>query len=1659
MLLLEDKLNVAWQGRPFSGQVYRAALPQGLTCAEIIGSVPDIDTRRFLQVGTLCVNGEAVPREMWPYVRPKSRADIIVTLHMPIHGGQGRGGKDIVRILAAIALVVVATAVTAGAAAPLLGANFAAGTLGAQILAGAITLGGALLLGAFVKPPAKAVDDATEEDKGGTAALQGNQLKRGGPIPRVAGFHRVFPPFLSQPLVDLDEYDEVVEGVYGLAGPHQIRDIKFGEVLADDIDPEQFDYQFYELSDDDGGIDDTVQIMAFFAGTQDSVAFTDSSFYVRNLIASGDGVFIDKREGYINNAAAYFAGTHFIEVAATPDFVLGDGDFSVDFWFEADGDEGTTKGLCGQRDSGSDPANTSMSVHRLASGVIEFRVSDGSGFTDLITTTNVDSGRHHFMGVRSGNTLLAFVDGVLQASAAFTGTVPSSSETMKIGDGGVNLPWLGWISNFRYTVGNAWKTSNFTPPEVRYKPIEPTLVTRYGKTAQLGILLSAHHLANDQPTQATRDLLSNQVVPSRSIPQPQSIVARGRGFDEVWVTLTFNSGLFYTDDNFERDWFNGLPFRVRVRALGSDEWFNCPEIHVHDRRSAPFSRMLVFRWDSDFEMPGGIPTRAPAARKGWRAAYYSVPVQDETPSGIGGWTAHSHFYAGTGDTYFVGGFSSGSGEGGGADEENLNATGLRNVRLTTEKVEFFLDGLIDKGPIEVEIRRGQLYIADKFDYTTYELNTNPPDDDLGDGIFDLFGYATMDGDQVLILKKSNAADEVTISRVATVWNAAPIARKGEFAAIYVRVTGRSLEALSVLGAGLVPDWDGEAWTGQHATSNPAPHYRDVLIGDLNDNRIPESLVNDSVLLEWRQRCANLEFACNAVFDGEDVKRVLEVIASCGYARPRQSEVWDVAQDRDFTSIPPTQVFTPRNMRGFRWEKAFVRHRPDGLRVRFNDAEDNYVERTMIVPRLGVIDAQPGRLEEIRYEGITDELQAILKALYDQQQVIDRFTFYYGEVDVEQLVCRRGDLVLVQHDILDQYAGFSRVLDVEVTDGDVTSIQLDGSVSPIDSFFTTPTLFFDTPTEFFTNNVGAAIRLKDGTVASFEAQLSGDGFFMTPTPALSGIDADVLERECLVTTGKLLRANRRMLVYDVKPRADLTAEITFVDEAPQLWQFPEPLELAEAFMRNRIINGDMRLDRVNEGSVYSLTDGTLEQTLDHWYALSLDSVGSDVAFEVQQISNDWPPGFSHYQRVEVVNDVPNPQVAADEYYIGAAVRVNNFGDFGWGLSTGRAAALSFMVRSSVTGTFSVAVFLDGLASYVASFSIPAANTWFRRIITIPAPVLQTSPSITPEVAPRVEFSLGGGAMATSNANQWVAGDFRRLDDETALVATLGATFDITGVQLEIAPATQFEWLPIEALTSLVAGRLEPGFVSIRYEQGSDTDHDINFLSGEARDSGDLYDIILSSTLTKQIDATWAAGNNQGGMFTGSVGNNTIYYLFVIEQPDTGSVDAGFDTSPTGANVPAGYTRKQRIGWVRTDGSANIRAFVQATSDLDETRYVTPVQDVAVTNQGESTTSYVLSVPPTSEALIRAGIIETAAFQNAVLLIRPLTEADQVPVVQGLGSLIDFGSGYYSHTFDVGEFRVETNALSQIAARVSDITDNTIGFYVGTKGAKFRRGLIP
>jgi hypothetical protein len=232
--------------------------------------------------------------------------------------------------------------------------------------------------------------------------------------------------------------------------------------------------------------------------------------------------------------------------------------------------------------------------------------------------------------------------------------------------------------------------------------------------------------------------------------------------------------------------------------------------------------------------------------------------------------------------------------------------------------------------------------------------------------------------------------------------------------------------------------------------------------------------------------------------------------------------------------------------------------------------------------------------------------------------------------------------------------------------------------------------------------------------------------------------------------------------------------------------------------------------------------------------------------------------------------------------------------------------------------------------------------------------------------------------------------------------------------------------------------------------NDTDaaHDIVIAVGTCRDSANAYDMTLAAVLTKRLDAEWAAGDDAGGIFTGSVGNTTWYHVFLIRKDSDGTIDAGFDTSITAANKPAGYSNYRRLGSVLTDGSANILPFFQVG---DEFRWVTGIKDVTTTNPGTNAVTRVLSTPlgVRTLAIIYAGQTNTGGTGILIFLISSMDQADTSPVWNTISC------GVYANNSVMMQMTVLTDTSSQVRSRLntSGATDD---FHITTIGYVDYRG---
>jgi hypothetical protein len=223
-------------------------------------------------------------------------------------------------------------------------------------------------------------------------------------------------------------------------------------------------------------------------------------------------------------------------------------------------------------------------------------------------------------------------------------------------------------------------------------------------------------------------------------------------------------------------------------------------------------------------------------------------------------------------------------------------------------------------------------------------------------------------------------------------------------------------------------------------------------------------------------------------------------------------------------------------------------------------------------------------------------------------------------------------------------------------------------------------------------------------------------------------------------------------------------------------------------KNRIINGAMQIDQRNNGASTTINSGASTYTLDRWLASGTASAG---VFTVVQSTSTPPANFSNFLRTTVTT-IDSSLAATDFYGVSQRIEGFNIADLNWGSANARTVTLSFWVRSSLTGTFTGALNATtaSTASYVFSYTINAANTWEQKSVTIPGPTIGTFNS-TNGIGLGLWFMLALGSTYTGSANAWTASAIYGVSGATNVMATNGATFDITGVMLEVGTqATTF-----------------------------------------------------------------------------------------------------------------------------------------------------------------------------------------------------------------------------------------------------------------------------
>ena len=297
-------------------------------------------------------------------------------------------------------------------------------------------------------------------------------------------------------------------------------------------------------------------------------------------------------------------------------------------------------------------------------------------------------------------------------------------------------------------------------------------------------------------------------------------------------------------------------------------------------------------------------------------------------------------------------------------------------------------------------------------------------------------------------------------------------------------------------------------------------------------------------------------------------------------------------------------------------------------------------------------------------------------------------------------------------------------------------------------------------------------------------------------------------------------------------------------------------------KNRIINGAMAIDQRNAGA--SVTAG-YGYSIDRWQVDSYGGQGGKINQQQNAGSVTPPVGFTNY--LGLTSTSAFSVGAGDGLVLNQRIEGFNCADLGWGTANAKTVTLSFWVRSSLTGTFGGALVNQaGNRSYPFNYTINSANTWEYETITIVGDTTGTWNTNNAGCI-QVNFGLGVGTTYSGTAGTWAGAYYGSTTGATSVVGTNGATFYITGVQLEKgSQATAFDYRPYSTELALCQRYYRQVGVGIGVAAStSSLSFNVDHLSMRATPS---------YTATANLQVTdWYASNPTSSSKTISINTNT------------------------------------------------------------------------------------------------------------------------------------------------------------------------------------------
>jgi hypothetical protein len=448
------------------------------------------------------------------------------------------------------------------------------------------------------------------------------------------------------------------------------------------------------------------------------------------------------------------------------------------------------------------------------------------------------------------------------------------------------------------------------------------------------------------------------------------------------------------------------------------------------------------------------------------------------------------------------------------------------------------------GVYDIRVKRGVASREIWFTESDYAYNTNAVNADF-------FEYRNVSGKYKIFIGQKDFRSDCSIEAIQTKRDVPPFTQQG---LSVIAMSVPNLQVSSVYGefTSYAPVFDGTIWPAEEVpTQNPAALYRKLLLGGWSQSPVPGESIDEDGLAAWFTTCAGAAHVCNAVLQGARIDEAKQMLASAGYASPRNAEVYGVIEDKDTSALPVRYAITPLNSQSQGDTLAFVTL-PDAIRAEFQNEDLKYAVDHLMIYREGKTETNAKRIDRVTYTGITDSAKITARASFDLRQAVLRQQRFVRKLGLDGFLLKRGDVVMLWDDVVDRavLAGF--ISAVTSSGGFITALTLDNIMpwSAGGDLLNAGDMLnmgdFLNPSE----PMGLAIEIPGSDVVQVQVTDVTDSNTCTLTTPLA--DDGSIVPGLMVGAGPWGRIGRRVKVMSIRPNGFEERTLELADEAIELF---------------------------------------------------------------------------------------------------------------------------------------------------------------------------------------------------------------------------------------------------------------------------------------------------------------------------------------------------------------------------------------------------------------------------------------------------------------------------------------------------------------------------